>query len=122
MSRPSSSLSPAKGNHSDSAASAEQLASASAHAEAVRIGPWNETLGLLFSTQLPTDGGTMTVHALQAAGSGGRLFPAEVRAPNLKCPTVPSKRDAGLRPAYRGSGRTGARTGLPRAGEGLVCF
>ncbi|OKI55292.1 hypothetical protein AMK17_19680 [Streptomyces sp. CB00072] len=75
-----------KGNHSDSATSAEQLASASAHAEAVHIGPWNETPGLLFSTQLPTDGGTMTVHALQAPGSGGRLFPAEVRAPNLNAP------------------------------------
>lgn len=53
-----------KGNHSDPATSAEQLASASAHAEAVRIGAWIETPGLLFSTQLPTDGGTMTVHAL----------------------------------------------------------
>ncbi|MGQ7753650.1 hypothetical protein ACUN29_35095 [Streptomyces sp. WC2508] len=75
-----------KGNHSDSATSAEQLASASAHAEAVHIGPWNETPGLLFSTQLPTDGGTMTIHALQAPGSGGRLFPAEVREPNLNAP------------------------------------
>ncbi|MGW7091621.1 hypothetical protein [Streptomyces sp. NPDC054874] len=75
-----------KGNHSDSATSAEQLASASAHAEAVHIGPWNETPGLLFSTQLPTDGGTMTVHALQAPGSGGWLFPAEVREPNLNAP------------------------------------
>ncbi|MFF8948807.1 hypothetical protein ACF09I_08530 [Streptomyces sp. NPDC014940] len=75
-----------KGNHSDCATSAEQLASASAHAEAVHIGPWNETPGLLFSTQLPTDGGTMTVHALQAPGSGGRLFPAEVREPNLNAP------------------------------------
>ncbi|MEU6978148.1 hypothetical protein [Streptomyces sp. NPDC046371] len=75
-----------KGNHSDAATSAEQLASASAHAEAVHIGAWNETPGLLFSTQLPTDGGTMTVHALQAPGSGGRLCPAEGREPNLNAP------------------------------------
>ncbi|MFF7181288.1 hypothetical protein [Streptomyces sp. NPDC008121] len=75
-----------KGNHSDAATSAGQLASASAHAEAVHIGAWNETPGLLFSTQLPTDGGTMTVHALQALGSGGRLSPAEGREPNLNAP------------------------------------
>ncbi|MER6119714.1 hypothetical protein [Streptomyces sp. NPDC001743] len=62
-----------KGNHCDSATSAEQPASASAHAEAVHIGPWNETPDLLFSPQLPTDGGMMTVRALQAPGSDGRL-------------------------------------------------
>ncbi|MFD3567080.1 hypothetical protein [Streptomyces sp. NPDC058667] len=39
-----------------------------------------------FSTQLPSDGGTMTVHALQAPGSGGRLSPAEGREPNLSAP------------------------------------
>ncbi|MFI8912716.1 hypothetical protein ACIGW4_13980 [Streptomyces sp. NPDC053513] len=80
-----------KGNHSDSATSAEQLASASAHAEAVRIGAWNEPPGLLFSTQLPTDGGTMTVHVLQAPGSDGRLSPAEGREasvmPDIHPPT-----------------------------------
>ena len=75
-----------KGNHSDSATSAEQLASASAHAEAVHIGAWSETPGLLFSTQLPTDGRTMTVHALQAPGSGGHLSPAEGREPDLNAP------------------------------------
>ncbi|MFD7712366.1 hypothetical protein [Streptomyces sp. NPDC059786] len=74
------------GKHSDSATSAEQLASASAHAEAVHIGVWNETPGLLFSTQLPTDGGSMTVHTLQAPGSGGRLSPAEGREAGLNTP------------------------------------
>ncbi|MFB7406462.1 hypothetical protein ACFCZ2_04675, partial [Streptomyces sp. NPDC056202] len=75
-----------KGNHGDAATSADQLASASAHAEALHIGAWNETPGLLFSTQLPTDGGTMTVHALQAPNSGGRLSPAEGREANLNAP------------------------------------
>lgn len=75
-----------KGNHSDSATSAEQLASASDHAEAVHIGSWNETPGLLFSTQLPTDGGAMTVHTLQALGIGGLLSPAEGREANLNAP------------------------------------
>lgn len=36
--------------------------------------------------ELPTDGGTMTVHALQAPGSGGRLSPAEGREANLNAP------------------------------------
>ncbi|MDF9814146.1 hypothetical protein [Streptomyces sp. SPB162] len=61
-----------KGNHSNAASSYIQLASASAHVEAVHIGAWNETPSLVFSTELPTDG-ALTVHALQARGSGGRL-------------------------------------------------
>lgn len=61
-----------KGNHSNAAASHNQLASASAHVEAVHIGPWDETPALVFSTELPTDG-VLTVHALQARGTGGRL-------------------------------------------------
>ena len=71
-----------KGNHSDSAPPPSNWPTASAHAEAVHIGAWNKTPGLLFSTQLPTDGGRMTVHALQAPGSGGRLSPAEGREAN----------------------------------------
>ncbi|MFG3526583.1 hypothetical protein ACGF8B_07550 [Streptomyces sp. NPDC047917] len=61
-----------KGNHSNAAISAGQMASASAHAEAVHIGAWNETPSLLFSTELPADG-TVTVHALQAPGRDGLL-------------------------------------------------
>ncbi|MFC8102790.1 hypothetical protein [Streptomyces sp. NPDC057363] len=64
------------------------MASASARAEAVHIGAWNETPGLLFSMQLPTDGGTMSVHALQSTGRGGRLSPAEGREANLNAPPV----------------------------------
>ncbi|MFJ7157100.1 hypothetical protein ACIQUQ_19405 [Streptomyces sp. NPDC101118] len=61
-----------KGNHSNAATSHTQLASASAHVEAVHIGAWNETPVLVFSTELPTEG-PLTVHALQARGTGGRL-------------------------------------------------
>ncbi|MFR9728098.1 hypothetical protein ACL03H_02645 [Saccharopolyspora sp. MS10] len=61
-----------KGNHSNAAYSHGQLASASAHVEAVHIGTWNETPALVFSTQLPVDG-PVTVHALCAEGSGGWL-------------------------------------------------
>lgn len=42
-----------KGNHSNSAISAEQLASASAHAEAVHIGPWNEVQNDAPTPRLP---------------------------------------------------------------------
>ncbi|WP_236653708.1 hypothetical protein [Streptacidiphilus melanogenes] len=63
-----------KGNHSDAATSHEQLASASAHVEAVHIGDWNETPALVFSTEIPTEG-PLTVHALQAKGTGGWLQP-----------------------------------------------
>ncbi|MER7010264.1 hypothetical protein ABT324_02395 [Saccharopolyspora sp. NPDC000359] len=61
-----------KGNHSNAAYSHTQLASASVHAEAVHIGPWNETPALIFSTELPTDD-HVTIHALRADGRGGRL-------------------------------------------------
>lgn len=61
-----------KGNHSNAAASYAQLASASAHVEAVHIGAWNETPSLLFSTELPLDG-PLTVHCLQAPGKDGWL-------------------------------------------------
>ncbi|MGW3626514.1 hypothetical protein [Streptomyces sp. NPDC000880] len=61
-----------KGNHSNAAASHDQLVSASTHVEAVHIGAWNETPALIFSTELPIDG-MLTVHALQAPGNGGWL-------------------------------------------------
>ncbi|MFF0393765.1 hypothetical protein ACFYS8_34435 [Kitasatospora sp. NPDC004615] len=61
-----------KGNHGNAVRSAEQLASASAHAEGMHIGEWNETQGLLFSTELAR-AGVVTVHALQAPGRGGWL-------------------------------------------------
>ncbi|MBF9071540.1 hypothetical protein [Streptacidiphilus fuscans] len=61
-----------KGNHSNAAVSHTQLASASVHAEGVHIGAWNQTPALLFSTSLPMDG-PLTVHALQAKGTGGWL-------------------------------------------------
>lgn len=61
-----------KGNHSNSSRSHDQLASASAHVEAVHIGGWNETPCLVFSTELPLDG-HVTVHALYANGLGGWL-------------------------------------------------
>ncbi|MFE0938392.1 hypothetical protein ACFW4O_38315 [Streptomyces mutabilis] len=61
-----------KGNHSGLSASHTQLASASAHVEAVHIGAWDETPCLVFSTELPLDG-PLTVHALEADGEGGWL-------------------------------------------------
>ena len=61
-----------KGNHSNAKRSHIQLASASAHAEAVHIGAWNETPAMVFSTTLSQDG-PVTVHALCAEGSGGWL-------------------------------------------------
>lgn len=61
-----------KGNHSNAKRSHGQLASASAHVEAVHIGTWNETPAMVFSTELPLDG-HITVHALCAEGSGGWL-------------------------------------------------
>lgn len=62
----------AKGNHSNASASHAQLASASAHVEAVHIGSWNETPSLMFSTELPAEG-PLTIHALHAAGRDGLL-------------------------------------------------
>lgn len=61
-----------KGNHSGLSASHTQLASASAHVEAVHIGAWNETPCLVFSTELPLDG-PLAVHVLEAEGAGGWL-------------------------------------------------
>ncbi|WP_171114556.1 MULTISPECIES: hypothetical protein [unclassified Streptomyces] len=61
-----------KGNHSGLSASHTQLASASAHVEAVHIGAWDETPCLVFSTELPLDG-PLTVHTLEAGGEGGWL-------------------------------------------------
>ncbi|MCX4583831.1 hypothetical protein [Streptomyces sp. NBC_01481] len=61
-----------KGNHSNASTSHDQLASASAHVEAVHIGSWNETPSLLFSTELPMEG-PLTVHGLQTLGKGGFL-------------------------------------------------
>lgn len=61
-----------KGNHSNAATSYTQLASASAHVEAVHVGAWDETPCMVFSTELPIDG-PLTVHALHADGCGGWL-------------------------------------------------
>jgi hypothetical protein len=61
-----------KGNHGNAAASDDQLASASAHIEAVHIGPWNETPSLIFSTEFSPDG-PLAIHALHSAGKGGWL-------------------------------------------------
>ncbi|MEV6946950.1 hypothetical protein AB0N07_34315 [Streptomyces sp. NPDC051172] len=61
-----------KGNHSGLSTSHTQLASASAHAEAVHIGVWNETPSLVFSTELPLDG-PLAVHLLESGGDGGWL-------------------------------------------------
>jgi hypothetical protein len=62
----------AKGNHGNSATSYDQLASASAHVEAVHIGSWNETPSLIFSTEISVDG-PLTIHALHADEDGGWL-------------------------------------------------
>ncbi|MFR9673331.1 hypothetical protein [Streptomyces sp. TR02-1] len=61
-----------KGHHGNATNSSGQLASNSAHAEAVHVGEWNETPSLLFSTELSMNG-AVTVHALQATGRGGWL-------------------------------------------------
>ncbi|WP_367433209.1 hypothetical protein [Streptomyces celluloflavus] len=62
----------AKGNHSNAAVSHTQLASASAHVEAVHIGAWDQTPSLIHSTELPLDG-PLTLHVLQTKGTGGWL-------------------------------------------------
>ncbi|MFI6661491.1 hypothetical protein ACIBL8_38920 [Streptomyces sp. NPDC050523] len=61
-----------KGNHSGAKQSSVQLASASAHVEAMHIGAWNETPCFVFSTELPLEG-PLTVHCLQGPGRGGWL-------------------------------------------------
>ncbi|MFI8514043.1 hypothetical protein ACIGHB_23235 [Streptomyces sp. NPDC085460] len=91
-----------KGNHGNAATSADQLASASVHAEAVHIGAWNDTPALLFSTEIPTDGGTMAVHALEAPGSGGRLSPAEGREPYLNAPPTQANVMPDIHPPAKG--------------------
>ncbi|MBB5996612.1 hypothetical protein [Streptomonospora salina] len=63
-----------RANHaSGSKASYQQLAAASAHVEAVHIGEWNETPGMVFSSALLPRNGPLTVHALHAEGAGGWL-------------------------------------------------
>ncbi|WP_406436577.1 hypothetical protein OHB14_62000 [Streptomyces sp. NBC_01613] len=61
-----------KGNHSGAKQAYVQLASASAHVEAMHIGAWNETPSFVFSTELPLEG-PVTVHCLRGAGRGGWL-------------------------------------------------
>ena len=61
-----------KGNHGNAAASYDQLASASAHVEAVQIGSWNETPSLIFSAEISVDG-PLTIHALHSDEDGGWL-------------------------------------------------
>ncbi|RKS09360.1 hypothetical protein DFP74_5095 [Nocardiopsis sp. Huas11] len=67
-----------KGHHGRASNSHAQFASASIHLEAVHIGPWNRTPGLLFSTELSTKG-PIVVHALRADGDGGALPAAGAR-------------------------------------------
>lgn len=72
-----------KGNHSNAATSHDQLASASAHVEAVHIGSWNETPSLVFSTELPMEG-PLTIHTLHFGGRDGWLSrPAASDSRNL---------------------------------------
>ncbi|MFE1169273.1 hypothetical protein [Nocardiopsis sp. NPDC058789] len=64
-----------KGHHGRRSSSYPQLASASAHVEAVHIGPWNRTPALVLSTELSMKG-PIVVHALAADGDGG-VLPAQ---------------------------------------------
>lgn len=64
-----------KGNHGGPGTSHDQLASSAAHVDGVHIGAWNETPGLMFSTELPLDG-PVAVNALHAMGRGGKLTPS----------------------------------------------
>ncbi|MER7684978.1 hypothetical protein [Streptomyces sp. NPDC097610] len=61
-----------RGNHGTATTSYGQLADASAYIEGVHIGVYDQTPGLIFSTQLPLDE-ALTVHALKAEGSDGWL-------------------------------------------------
>ncbi|MGH3374025.1 MAG: hypothetical protein ACRDP6_04745 [Actinoallomurus sp.] len=61
-----------KGNHGNAATSHDQLASASAHVEAVHIGLWNETPSQIFSTEISVDG-PLVIHALFSGGDDGWL-------------------------------------------------
>lgn len=51
--------------HAGSGASHDQLASSTAYVDGTHIGAWNETPGLVFSTQLPLDG-PVSINALHA--------------------------------------------------------
>jgi hypothetical protein len=62
-----------KGNHAGSGSSHDQLASSAAYVDGVHVGAWNETPGLVFSTELPLDG-PVAVSALHANGRGGKLI------------------------------------------------
>ncbi|MEU7166043.1 hypothetical protein AB0A70_15560 [Streptomyces morookaense] len=62
-----------KGNHAGSGSSHDQLASCAAYVDGVHVGAWNETPGLVFSTELPIDG-PVAVNALHAKGRGGKLI------------------------------------------------
>lgn len=87
-----------KGNHGNESSSIDQLVSASAHAEGVHLGEWNETPGLLLSTELALDG-VVTVHVLQAVGRGGRLDrPRGERLPNLDTDPEPKNIFPGIQP------------------------
>ncbi|MFJ1618602.1 hypothetical protein ACIODT_39780 [Streptomyces sp. NPDC088251] len=91
-----------KGNHSNAATSHDQLASASAHVEAVHIGSWNETPSLVFSTELPAEG-PLTIHALHAAGRDGRLnHSAENNGRNLDYFTEDENFFPGIQPPTEG--------------------
>ncbi|WP_197048971.1 hypothetical protein [Streptomyces violaceusniger] len=61
-----------KGNHSGASVSHTQLAACAAYVDGVHIGSWDETPGLVFSTELPLDG-PVTVHVLHAPGHGSDL-------------------------------------------------
>ncbi|KUL47393.1 hypothetical protein ADL22_10010 [Streptomyces sp. NRRL F-4489] len=91
-----------KGNHGNAAISHGQLASASAHVEAVHIGDWDETPSLVFSTELPLDG-PLTVHTLHAEGRGGWLTGSE-RAPggSLDDPLKEENHFPGIQPPAEG--------------------
>ncbi|GLU50012.1 hypothetical protein Nans01_43630 [Nocardiopsis ansamitocini] len=71
-----------KGHHGRSSSSYPQLASASAHVEAVHIGPWNKTPSLVFSTELSMKG-PVVVHALHADGDGG-ILPVQEEEMNVR--------------------------------------
>lgn len=73
------------GNHSNAAYSYGQLATSSAHVEAVHIGQYDETPALVISTALPKDG-PATVHALQATGTGGWLCGSHAQSISLDDP------------------------------------
>ncbi|MER5784456.1 hypothetical protein ABT104_22465 [Streptomyces mobaraensis] len=91
-----------KGNHGNAAVSHVQLASASAHVEAVHVGAWDQTPCLVFSTELPLDG-PLTVHALHAEGEGGWLSdPEPSPSRNLDTPLKEENYFPGIQPPTEG--------------------